>query len=195
MFDKRPIAIDDNLVDIVDENNKLLGIMALSSVHAQELYHRSVLVLVYNEQGKLFLQKKDSKEKSCPEYWDFAVMNHVNAGEAREDAARRELSINVQSSARHLSPIVTVRASADTAFEFVTLYTVERLRDSSFSVQAGLSQRLFVDWSELSYMRNNYQEMLAPVIIYMFDLNLLFPITRTSVMENLSQFSEHFIFH
>jgi isopentenyldiphosphate isomerase len=77
--------MDEELIEIVDPEGKVLGVAPRSEVHGNPaLMHRVVHVLVFNARGELLLQKRSMA--------DTSVGGHVDPGETLEDAAKRELS-------------------------------------------------------------------------------------------------------
>ena len=82
----------EEVFDIVDEQDRLVGKAARSEVHGNPtLIHRVAHVLVFDSSGELFLQKRGVKKDVQPGKWDTSVGGHVEAGEAYEDAAFREM--------------------------------------------------------------------------------------------------------
>ncbi len=58
----------------------------------QRLIHRAAYILVFNEEGDLFIQKRTMTKDIYPGYWDLAAGGVVLAEESYEDAASRELA-------------------------------------------------------------------------------------------------------
>ena len=82
---------DDELLDLVDEENRVVGRVPRRKVHGNpSLHHRAVHVFVRNTTGDLFLQKRSEDKKIQPGKWDTSVGGHVEAGESYEEAARKE---------------------------------------------------------------------------------------------------------
>lgn len=83
--------IKPEILDIFDKHNRLIGNAERSRVHSEGLFHRSVIVLVLNSKGDLFLQRRDKTKDVCPLAWDVSVAGHLEPSEDYEVAARREL--------------------------------------------------------------------------------------------------------
>lgn len=73
-------------VDIVNENNNIIGSTDAETAHNQKLMHRVIGVFVFDENGTLYLQKGNKYGKL-----DISVGGHVQKGESYEDAAQREM--------------------------------------------------------------------------------------------------------
>ena len=164
------------LVDVVDANNRLLMVMPLAEVHRQSLRHRSVLVLVYDPQGKLYLQKRSAQKKVYPGRFDLSATGHVRAGEALADAAARELYEELGLTAPSLTLLDTAPASRETNFEFVTLFSAGRIGEPPRPNPGEVSGGMFVDAAELAALARDYRDWLTPAVVHFFEKNALFPI-------------------
>jgi isopentenyldiphosphate isomerase len=82
----------DELVDVVDEQDRVVGQATRRDVRRKNLRHRSVYVLVFNPAGQLFVHQRTPTKDVFPNLWDVAVGGVPHAGEAPEDGARRELA-------------------------------------------------------------------------------------------------------
>jgi isopentenyldiphosphate isomerase len=81
----------DDLVDVVDEADRVIGQAARRDVRRKNLRHRSVYVLVFNAAGQLFVHRRTLSKDVFPGHWDVAVGGVLNAGEGYDEGARREL--------------------------------------------------------------------------------------------------------
>jgi 8-oxo-dGTP pyrophosphatase MutT (NUDIX family) len=81
----------DEAVQIVDLDNRITGECPRSLMRAQRLIHRACYILVFNERGELFVQKRTMTKDIYPGYWDIAAGGVVLAGESYETSAEREL--------------------------------------------------------------------------------------------------------
>lgn len=85
--------MDDSqeLLDFVDDEDRVIGQATRGEVYAKGLLHRSVHILVFNSAGDVFLQKRAMTKDEHPGYWDSSAAGHVNAGEDYPACAHREL--------------------------------------------------------------------------------------------------------
>lgn len=90
----------EEILEVVDENNNVIGIAPRLECYQKGLLHRAVNVFVYNCKGEVFLQKRSAKKFGYPLYWDLSCSEHVKPGESFTDAAKRglmeELGIDVE---------------------------------------------------------------------------------------------------
>lgn len=168
------------LVDIVDERDRLLMVMPLSEAHRQALYHRSVFVLVFNPRGKLYLQKRGAGKNLYPGRFDLSATGHVQAGESREDAAARELHEELGLRAPSLTVLDAAPATRETAFEFVTLFSAGRLSAPPRPNPGEVAGGMFVDEAELAALVRDYRDWLTPAVVHFFGKKALFPLVAQS---------------
>ncbi len=83
--------ITEELLDIVDLNNHVLRVATREEACQIGWLHRAASVLVFNPEGKIFLQQRSSTKKAFPLYWDISTAEHVKSGENFVETARRGL--------------------------------------------------------------------------------------------------------
>jgi isopentenyldiphosphate isomerase len=81
----------DELVDIVDAEDRVIGIATRRAVRKQVLKHRCVSILVRSSQGEVLIHRRSERKDLWPGFWDFCAGGVLAAGEGWEDGARREL--------------------------------------------------------------------------------------------------------
>ncbi|MCU0770316.1 MAG: NUDIX domain-containing protein [Verrucomicrobia bacterium] len=84
--------MSEEIFDIVNERDEVVGRAPRREVHARGLMHRAVHVLVFNAQGEVFLQKRSMTKDKSPGLWDSSASGHVDSGEDYETCALRELA-------------------------------------------------------------------------------------------------------
>jgi len=82
----------DELIDICDENNNLLGIQKMKSeAHKKGLWHRASHIWIYNSKRQILLQLRTEEKHLYPNMWDISVAGHIGAGENPVVAGLREM--------------------------------------------------------------------------------------------------------
>ncbi|HWA84772.1 MAG TPA: NUDIX domain-containing protein [Opitutus sp.] len=81
----------DEFFDVVNEHDEPVSRARRSEVHARGLRHRAVHILVFDEHGRVFLQKRSMNKDTSPGLWNSSCSGHVDAGEEYDRAAVREL--------------------------------------------------------------------------------------------------------
>ncbi|MFH9979461.1 NUDIX hydrolase [Streptomyces sp. NPDC017179] len=80
----------DEILDIVDEHDRVVGQSPRGRVYAEGLRHRCVFVEARDAEGRLFVHRRTSTKLVFPSLHDMFVGGVVGAGEAYDDAALRE---------------------------------------------------------------------------------------------------------
>jgi 8-oxo-dGTP pyrophosphatase MutT (NUDIX family) len=82
----------DEIVDLVDEANRVVGRARRSEVRARNLLHRGVGILCRNSRGEVFVHRRTETKDVFPGMYDMFVGGVVGAGEEYAEAARREVA-------------------------------------------------------------------------------------------------------
>lgn len=162
------------LIEVVDSHNRFLGAMPRNEVHQQGLLHRSVLILVYNKQHKLYLQQRNRDRDAYPGCWDLSAAGHVLAGESKQEAASRELEEELGLMPRHLHLQHELPASRETGFEFVSLFSTGPVAEKPLPNPREVAGGLFVEPHELDYLIQDFAHLLTPALITFWRLGCLF---------------------
>ncbi|MFF4488509.1 NUDIX hydrolase [Streptomyces sp. NPDC001544] len=80
----------DEILDIVDENDRVIGQYPRGEVYARGLRHRCVFVQARDRDGRLFVHRRPPTKLVFPSLYDMFVGGVVGAGESYDDAALRE---------------------------------------------------------------------------------------------------------
>lgn len=83
--------MSEEIFDVVNERDEVIGQRPRSEVHRLKLNHRAVHVLVFNRRGDLLLQKRSMRKDCFPGTWDSSSSGHLDQGESYDACAVREL--------------------------------------------------------------------------------------------------------
>ncbi len=121
--DFRP-ANPDELFDVVDAEDRVIGQAPRREVHARHWRHRAVHVLVHDAAGRFFLQKRSEAKDTFPGCWDSSCSGHLDAGEDYATAARRELGeeLGWHDASLPLRQVVKLGAGPETGHEFIEVF-------------------------------------------------------------------------
>ncbi|MFT5896918.1 MAG: isopentenyl-diphosphate delta-isomerase [bacterium] len=113
-------------LDIVDENDIVIGRAPRDQIHAENHFHRSSHVLVFNSQGEVFVQLRSMSKDNSPGLWDTSAAGHVDSGEDYLECAVRELAeeLGVSSSPVTLKYVSCLPPGAHNGFEFTRIFTL-----------------------------------------------------------------------
>ncbi len=116
-----PAGTAEERFPVVDECDRATGDAPRSVVHANNLRHRAVHILLFNQAGELFLQKRSPWKDRHPSVWDSSAAGHVDAGEDYDEAAERELREELGVEAA-LHRVAKLPSSERTGQEFIWVY-------------------------------------------------------------------------
>ena len=116
----------EEIFDVVNERDEVIGQQTRGEVHRLGLMHRAVHVLLFNAAGQVFLQKRSLKKDRQPGVWDSSASGHLDSGEDYDACAVRELreELGLQLS-RAPERLFKLAASAETDQEHVWVYRCE----------------------------------------------------------------------
>ena len=113
----------EEIFDVVNECDEVIGQQTRSEVHRMGLRHRAIHLLVYNSIGELFLQKRSIKKDCFPDTWDSSASGHLDSGEDYDSCIIREpmeeLGLKLKQPPERLFKI---DACVETGQEFVWVY-------------------------------------------------------------------------
>lgn len=81
----------DHLVDIVDQNDNVIGKDTKENKFAKELISRNVVAFIKNNKGELIIVKRSPHKRSWPNRLDLATCGNVNCEESYDKAIKREI--------------------------------------------------------------------------------------------------------
>jgi isopentenyl-diphosphate delta-isomerase len=83
---------NEELVDLVDKNDKLLGSVAISKANSDpNLIHREIAIIIYDKENRVLLQRRGLHKKIDPGSWSVSCAGHVTYGLTPLQAAHKEL--------------------------------------------------------------------------------------------------------
>ena len=144
--------MSEEIFDVVDANDQVIGQKKRSEVHRLGLRHRAIHLLVFNAKGELFLQKRSIKKDCFPGTWDSSVSGHVDAGETYDACAlrepREEIGLKLAATPQR---VFKIDACEETGQEFVWLYRCEnegpfRLDPDELSDGGWFAPEKITDW-------------------------------------------------
>ena len=121
----------EEIFDIVNERDEVIGQAPRREVHARKLWHRAVHVLVFNSRGEVFLQKRSMKKDTAAGLWDSSSSGHLDSGEDYDACAVRELreeiglDLAATRASQPLQKLFKIDACPETGWEFCRVYRCE----------------------------------------------------------------------
>jgi isopentenyl-diphosphate delta-isomerase type 1 len=146
--------VSEEIFDVVNERDEVVGQLVRREVHRQNLRHRAVHVLLFNQRGELFLQQRSLAKDNFPGVWDSSSSGHLDAGEEYDACTLREVreELGVQLGAVP-TRLFKLEASAGTGWEFCWVYRAEHegpfgLQESEVRGGGWFTPEAITEWIE-----------------------------------------------
>lgn len=127
--------MSEEIFDVVNERDEVIGRERRSEVHRLNLRHRAVHVLLFNRRGELFLQQRSLAKDNWPGVWDSSSSGHLDSGEEYDACTlrevREELGVELPVVPRRLFKL---EAGPETGWEFCWIYRADH--EGPFALQA-----------------------------------------------------------
>jgi isopentenyldiphosphate isomerase len=115
--------MSEEIFDVVNERDEVIGQAPRKEVHARGLWHRAIHVLVFNSRGEVFLQKRSLKKDIAAGKWDSSSSGHLDTGEDYDASAVRELREELGLKlAQPPQRLFKIEACQETGWEFCWIY-------------------------------------------------------------------------
>jgi isopentenyldiphosphate isomerase len=103
----------DELVDVLDDAGRTIGVATRACMRALRLPHRCTYVLVFNARGDLFIHLRTATKDVFPSHWDTCIGGVLAAGESYADGVVREVreELGIEAKPRELFPFRYADAS------------------------------------------------------------------------------------
>ena len=175
IFDKQASdkEISVHLVEVVDDNNHPIAVLPKDLANRQLLKHRSVQVLIFNNEKKLYLHKRGKNKRFFPGRWDISARTHPRLGESGEEAAIRILKDKLRMEIDSPQFVRALPACAETGFEYVTIFAVTRNTQQIAPNTEDISEGYYFSKEELICLIKEFRELLTPNLVTLWEAGLL----------------------
>lgn len=114
----------DEVFDVVDERDQVVGREFRREIHRRGLRHRAIHIFWLRDDGRLCLQRRSFAKDNCPGLLSSSCAGHVDAGEGYLAAAVRELreELGVAAASADLTEVDYAPCHAELGNEFVRSY-------------------------------------------------------------------------
>lgn len=86
------MSAPEEFFEIFSEEGEAIGQAARSTVHAEGHWHKSAQVFLFDDTGRLYLQRRVAEKDVCGGLWDMSVAEHLQPGESYLEGATRGLA-------------------------------------------------------------------------------------------------------
>jgi isopentenyldiphosphate isomerase len=158
------------LLDVVDTGDRITDTLSRNEIHSLGLRHRAVHILIFNDQGQLFLQKRSMSKDMHPGLWDTSAAGHVDAGESYTSCALREiieeLGVAID---KPLQSLFKLPATPVTGMEFIQVY--QAIHNGPFILEPSeIEAGAWFPASEITTRVNNEDKQLTEVFRIIWQL-------------------------
>ena len=158
--------MSEELFDVVDEHDQVIGQLPRSEVHARSLLHRAVHIFVFNTQGKLLIHRRSASKDEYPLCYTSSASGHLSAGETYDECAPREMREEIGLSAP-LTFLHKFPAGPETALEHTVLYKAETDDRPVFDPHE-IESGEYYELSEIAEMINARPGEFSPPFLTLF---------------------------
>ncbi len=143
----------EEYLDIVDENDKVVGRDTRENIYSKGLEHnvRVVNIFVFNFEGKLLLPKKTMGSKYFPGRFDFSCGEHVVSGEDYDQAAKRGIEEELGIKDAELIELGKLTPKDDVSC-FMKVYELEYNKEIVNYDRAGIDKLYWCDLKKVRQM-------------------------------------------
>ena len=117
----------DELLDIVDDNDLVIGQKMRSEIYINKLSNfRVINAFIINDKGQLWIPRRTASKKLFPLHLDCSVGGHVSAGESYDDAFKRELKeeLNLEADLLNFTHIGKMNPINHNVSAFMNVYLI-----------------------------------------------------------------------
>jgi isopentenyldiphosphate isomerase len=107
----------DELMDLVDKNDVVIGQKNRESITSEEIY-RMTIIWVEDGKGNVLIHKRVASKKKYPSCWENAAGGGVLSGESYEQAAIRELEEEIGIANVVLTPVAKTPIETEGGIRF-----------------------------------------------------------------------------
>lgn len=115
------------IVDIVDDNDNVIGQKTRKECHDEMIRHRSVVAMIFKDSSysELLIQKRGRTEEINPLKWCL-VGGHMISGETYLEGLKRELNeemfVGVDFPSLEFTELFKIKVNANDDHEFITIF-------------------------------------------------------------------------
>ena len=126
-------------VDIVDENDNVIGKTTRKEVHQKQLLHRIVHVVILNSKGEILIHQRAGNLDTYPNLWTSSASGHVESGSSYMDTAKKELKeeLGIQTGLKELGKVLSLNPEH---MQMITIFT--GLHEGPFKFDKNEVQRI-----------------------------------------------------
>ena len=126
----------DEILDLVDKNDKVIGQKPRSEIYAEGLTNfRVINAFLINSKGQLWIPRRGPHKRVFPSALAMSVGGHVETGESYEQAFKRELKeeLNLDPTSTPYRVLGKLTPRAHHVSAFMTVYEIKSDRAPAYN--------------------------------------------------------------
>lgn len=161
----------DERLDVVDDENLVVGQATRQEVHDQGYLHRSAHLVLVSPNRHFLLQQRAESRPTHPGRWDASAAGHVLAGSDFGETVLREAREEIGFNAEGAVPLLLLEGSPETEYEWVQFYVEEVTTEPKLSLDSSEVKQLRW-WPEDELVRTLVEQpnLFTPVFPILFFL-------------------------
>lgn len=112
----------EEMVDVVDHNDLIIGIAPRKGIHKTDFLHRSAHIFLIDPSGSIWLERRAQNVDTYPGYYSSSAAGHIAHGESYLQGAQREALEELGIPDLKLEQKHKLIASKETSNEFVGFF-------------------------------------------------------------------------
>lgn len=156
-------------VEILDASRRVVAVLPAADAARQRLCHRIVVVLLFDEQGRLTLRRRQDTPGTKTGRWDVPVRGPVLAGEAVHDAATRWLQSELGIHVERLRPVLELPAQPENNNEHLHVFSLTRSEPVIYGAQDREAGEYRFTAEELGCLLRDFRELVSPRFLLLAD--------------------------
>lgn len=155
----------EEMIDVVDGENKVVDVRPISEVRKKVLTHRGVDILLVNSKKEVFVHQRAAIKKTFSLYWGLFAGGFVSSGEDYEEAGLRELEEETGVKATELEFLGKFRYKVENDDWFGKLFKC--VSDQEIKLQKEeIEQGFFIPLTELAEFVKTHKIKPSNLFIY-----------------------------
>ncbi len=162
---------EEEYVDIVDENDIVIGKETKENKIKKNLISRNVIIFVVDKNKNLFITKRSPHKRTCPNMYDVSAVGNIKSGESPEKAAERELKeeLNIKCDLKFFGKLLNEFYDGDL---FLRYYSYVFLGTHHGDIKLGteLTELKKVAWKDVKSLVSSNKDQFTPGFLKDFEL-------------------------
>ena len=154
-------------IDIVNEQNEIIGVLERSKVLAQGKNFRTVHAWLFRPNGRLVLQELAPTHSRNPNLLGSSVAGYLHAGETYRHAIERKSLQEVGVIPRNLEEIGSAAMSDESSTKFVSLY-IGYLDDEPKTEDLSIERFIALDFEDIDRRFKQSPESFTPTFGFLY---------------------------